>query len=313
MKSVEFLKGDLKGLAQEIQNRRRIPYGELKLLGLVVLLIASVMFFNWAWVLCQKDPEGLWWFIVQGVSIVGCFASFVICLAKMISTKWFIRFWYNNVLTYYAVFWIEPKSEQVSCCVPGYGQWQDKADWALYIPLGGWFSSRGRIRSFHPGLQKALSYLKMSWSTIIPESDLVYLNLVDRDGTSVPLTIERLMNKLDERISYPTVVRPLNWREEVEDLDERFGRVRLSLNDALLSSERLEVQRDRLLSRLDRLVDQLADTDRLGKSKEGLVLRRGLERDMLELAHADWSRLAYYEVVVARQAHGPSGGQQLEA
>ncbi|MFH1315336.1 MAG: hypothetical protein ABIH67_02955 [Candidatus Uhrbacteria bacterium] len=326
MEGIKFENGNLKGLAQEIQKRQRIPYGELKLLGLIALLVAGVLIMFWAMILCRQDHAQLWWwFPVQGISLLGCLTPFGICLFRMIESKWFSRFWHNNVFTDHAVFWFDTNKKL--CCTIVKGNdifFSQKTKWILVFPLGGRWSKRGRFIGNHENMARIASLNRRTRIQLHSVSSSVGIDVVmvrwsDGQGDSVTLQIERAMQMLQEFVFDGAPVRD-TWSVIVPYyyicLSEADRKLQLMVDREhgfIHQCETLKLSRDATIARLDRLTHELADTSRFGKSKEGLQLRQELERDLLALAPEDWSRRPYFEIAVARQQHGPSGGQQIEA
>ncbi len=321
------IKEDLAGMAQRIQERRAIPYGELKLLAWFLLWPVAV---GCIWISLGLESESFWHAVTTIVGAASAVTAVLSLLPYAIgdfSGFHFLReFLHRNVVGQKAVFWIDADQKLCLKIVKGSDvSRSEMANWFLVIPLGGWPTRQPYFIGNHMVLARVASLnrsvrIRLCSVSYSAGAGVVMVRWTDSQGDSVTLQIERALRLLQEFVfnGAPAPIRE-RWSDIVphydiclseanRKLDIMAGREDMSFRER----DSLVANRDALANRLDRLVMDLADTSRFGKSKEGKRLREGLERDLAKLLPEEHPRHWYYADRVRRLEHGPSGGEILE-
>ena len=312
---------DSPDLVKEVQNYEPVPYGWPKLLAWLLVPMTGTA------VLVYTLVQGEWFFLI----IVAGFyflAGMIVSIERTGVRDYLSR----NVRGWKLVCWRD--GPRFFCQLVSRGRDPDTPPLRhrLSLPLGGWWLRTGGlfkvdktvwIRDLFFNAKMSIAFLNVMRDPKSSQSS-VWLQWQDRNKNQLPIRMDHALEQIWELwvdtgphyYDAPDMsLRGLLYQQQVElQITRSQLEAWRQTNDKVAAEHnRVAEQRNRLLERLDRLVGELADTTRLGPSKEGKILRQELERDLVDLAPVEWPRRAHFEIAVARQKHGPSGGQQIEA
>ncbi|MBU0531691.1 hypothetical protein KJ910_04360 [Patescibacteria group bacterium] len=330
------IKEDLAGMAQKIQERRAIRYGELKLLAWLLLWPMAI---GCVWVVSGLEPKTC---LHTVTSLLGVVAIVTVVnslvphyIISDVSIYPFLReYWQRNAIGHNAIFWLDRQDEV--CCIldwrgtflfePGYfpRPVRDLPGNFLVVPLGGFWRRQPYFVTEHRRVIPTKKLLRLRLLEVDVERGQVWLLWRDSEGMRVPMRIEVLLKLVDKNVHWGKVGKSdlrhvvdylyddlmsenQQWQARGREIEAKECEIEVLEKNRKF----LQTMRTVAINRLVQVVDDIKATSRFGRSKEGREIREGIVCDLPDMMPDDHPARQRIVEQCRRQTNGPSGGEQL--